>query len=366
MTPLRIGIAAGLGCLLLFICAPVLLFGAVANACIPPTTATSAATTPSTDLADLPGLDARQAANAATIHQTATQLNLPGRASVIAIATALQESDLRILANSNVPASLQLPHEGVGHDHDSLGLFQQRPLPPDGDGAWGTVAELMTPTIAATKFYQKMITITQWQSLPLTVVAQRIQRSAYPDAYATHEPKATAIVTALGGGFAACDTSVVSAAGWTHPLPGHPIVSGFRTTERPGHDGIDIAAPKETPIRAAAAGMVIKVRCNASLNGKPYPCDQDGSPNIAGCGWYTEVLTGTLVHRYCHQLVQPSVEVGETVAAGQVIGVVGTSGHSSGPHLHWEIHTGNPATSQNAQDPITFLRQAGVDPSEQG
>lgn len=365
MTPLRIGIAAGLGCLLLFICAPVLLFATVANACIPRTTTTSAATTPSTYLAGLPGLDARQAANAATIHQAASALNLPTRAGVIAIATALQESALRNLANNNVPASLQLPHEGVGHDHDSVGLFQQRPLPPDGDGTWGTVAELMTPTIAATRFYQKMITITGWQSLPLTVVAQRVQQSAYPDAYARHEPDANAIVTALGGSFVACDASVVSAVGWTHPLPGHPIGSGFRTTERPGHDGIDIAAAKGTPIRAASAGVVIKVRCNASLNGKPYPCDQDGSPNVAGCGWYTEILTGVLLHRYCHQLTQPHVEVGETVATGQTIGVVGSSGHSSGPHLHWEIHTGNPATSQNAQDPIALLRQVGVVPTEQ-
>ncbi|ROO60346.1 murein DD-endopeptidase MepM/ murein hydrolase activator NlpD [Micromonospora sp. Llam0] len=360
MTPLRIGIAAGLGGLLLLICTPALLFSTIANACIPPTTPTSAATTPSTNPPNLSDLDARQAANAVTIHQTAIALNLPARAAVIAIATAIQESNLRNLANSNVPASLQQPHEGVGHDHDSVGLFQQRPLPPDGDGTWGTVAELMTPTIAATKFYQKMITITGWQSLPLTDVAQRVQRSAYPDAYATHEPRATAIITALAGGFATCDDSVVSAAGWTHPLPGHPIVSGFRTTDRPGHDGIDITAPKETPIRAAATGTVITVRCNASLNGKPYPCDQDGSPAVAGCGYYSEILTGRHVHRYCHQLVQPHVTVGQHVTAGQIIGLVGTSGNSSGPHLHWEIHDGNPATPDNAIDPVAFLRSVGI------
>ncbi|GAA1387779.1 M23 family metallopeptidase [Catellatospora chokoriensis] len=137
-------------------------------------------------------------------------------------------------------------------------------------------------------------------------------------------------------------------------------MSGFRTAERPTHNGIDISAPKGTPIRAAAAGTVIKVRCNASLDGRPTSCDQDGSPSHAGCGWYTEILTGTLVHRYCHMLVQPYVHVGQTVTAGQTIGIVGTSGHSSGPHLHWEIHTGNPATSQNAQDPEAFLHEVGV------
>jgi murein DD-endopeptidase MepM/ murein hydrolase activator NlpD len=137
-------------------------------------------------------------------------------------------------------------------------------------------------------------------------------------------------------------------------------VSGFRTASRPNHDGIDIAAPKGIPIRAAAAGVVIKVRCNASLVGEPYPCDRDGSPSVAGCGWHTEILTERLVHRYCHLLVRPYVHVGQTVTVGQVIGVVGTSGHSSGPHLHWEIHSGSPAASDNAQDPEAFFRSVGV------
>jgi murein DD-endopeptidase MepM/ murein hydrolase activator NlpD len=218
----------------------------------------------------------------------------------------------------------------------------------------------MTPQIAATKFYQKMVTVHGWQVLPLTVVAQRVQRSAYPDAYAKHELAAAAIVAALGGDAGVCDPGIIAASGWTHPLPGHPIVSGFRTADRPGHDGIDITALKGTPIRAAAAGLVITVRCNAHYNGQPYSCNRDGSPNVAGCGWYTEILTGTLVHRYCHQLARPHIHVGQTVTAGQVIGLVGTSGHSSGPHLHWEIHTGNPATSHNAQDPAVFLQHVGV------
>lgn len=46
-------------------------------------------------------------------------------------------------------------------------------------------------------------------------------------------------------------------------------------------------------------------------------------------------------------------------SAGQPIGVVGTSGHSSGPHLHLDIHTGNPATEANAVDPVSFLRSVG-------
>jgi len=56
------------------------------------------------------------------------------------------------------------------------------------------------------------------------------------------------------------------------------------------------------------------------------------------------------------------VNVGQTVAVGQVIGAVGSSGHSSGPHLHLETHLGPPpATSLNAVNPIDFFMQRLVD-----
>ena len=53
-------------------------------------------------------------------------------------------------------------------------------------------------------------------------------------------------------------------------------------------------------------------------------------------------------------LARPLVSEGQTVTAGQVIGVVGSSGHSSGPHLHYEVHLGDhsPAT---AVDPVPFM-----------
>lgn len=165
------------------------------------------------------------------------------------------------------------------------------------------------------------------------------------------------LVNSITGGQACGE---VGAGGWVMPVDG-PIVSGFRTPARPGHDGIDIAAAKGTAVRAAASGVVIVIRCNASLGGAPYSCDVDGSPAVAGCGWYLEVLHGpNLITRYCHLLTRPAVVEGQPVAAGQPIGLVGTSGHSSGPHLHWEVHLGQPAAESNAVDPVGFLHSVGV------
>lgn len=151
-------------------------------------------------------------------------------------------------------------------------------------------------------------------------------------------------------------TGAVAIGTWVAPVPGKGT-SGFRTVSRPTHDGIDIMATRETPIHAAADGTVITVVCNTS----GPSCDVDGSPSIKGCGWYVEIHhAGDIVTRYCHMIRHPDVVVGQQVTAGQPIGSVGTSGNSSGPHLHFEVHYGRPATRLNAVDPVFFMRTAGA------
>ncbi|MGH3678770.1 MAG: M23 family metallopeptidase [Natronosporangium sp.] len=139
------------------------------------------------------------------------------------------------------------------------------------------------------------------------------------------------------------------------------MISGFRTTSRPDHYGIDIGAPRGTEIRAAADGVVTLVACNATLDGAPYSCDVDGSPAVAGCGWYVNIRHGEVVTRYCHQLTQPDVSVGDVVAAGQPIGVVGSSGRSSGPHLHFEVELSPAGGPRRVIDPIAFMVARGVE-----
>jgi murein DD-endopeptidase MepM/ murein hydrolase activator NlpD len=145
-----------------------------------------------------------------------------------------------------------------------------------------------------------------------------------------------------------------SSNGWVKPVPGRPG-QRFRPASNPHHDGVDIMEPRSTPIHAVNAGTVVTVTCNTS----GPSCDVDGSPSVRGCGWYVEVRHGSqVVTRYCHMVKRPSVTVGQKVTSGQIIGYVGTSGNSSGTHLHFEVHlTSGYAQSANAVDPVAFMSQ---------
>ncbi|PSK64332.1 hypothetical protein B0E53_03712 [Micromonospora sp. MH33] len=138
------------------------------------------------------GLDQRQMDNAKAIVDAGLGMKMPRRALVVAVATAMQESDLYNLASDVLPESFDYPHQGSGSDHDSIGLFQQRP-----SSGWGTVAEIMRPAYAARAFFTALKEVPGWTELSLTAAAQAVQVSAFPDAYAQHEQRATTVVAAL-------------------------------------------------------------------------------------------------------------------------------------------------------------------------
>ncbi|WP_183061566.1 hypothetical protein [Motilibacter peucedani] len=136
-----------------------------------------------------------QAANATTIVSAVVDRRMPSRAAVIAVATAMQESRLLNLASEAVPESLTYPHDDVAPgDHDSVGLFQQRP-----SQGWGAVQQLMTPSFAAGAFLDALEQVQGWEAMPLTQAAQAVQRSGAPDAYAQWEQQAQSIVNGLLG-----------------------------------------------------------------------------------------------------------------------------------------------------------------------
>jgi hypothetical protein len=157
-----------------------------------PSASPSVPPTPTRPPGPVAGLSQTQTNNAWTIVDVARKRNLPRQAAIVAITTALQESNLQNLASSAVPASLKLPHEGESVNYDSIGLFQQRP-----SQGWGTVAQLMDPRTATGLFYDRLLKVSGWQSMSISGAAQAVQRSAYPGAYQKHEDAARRAVAAL-------------------------------------------------------------------------------------------------------------------------------------------------------------------------
>jgi hypothetical protein len=135
------------------------------------------------------GLDAVQMANAATITAVGVRLGMPEKAVVVALATAFQESGLENLEHG---------------DRDSIGLFQQRP-----SQGWGSVEQISDPRYAAGKFYDKLKRIKGWQDMRVTDAAQKVQRSAFPEAYEKWADESTVLARALvGNATGAVDCSV--------------------------------------------------------------------------------------------------------------------------------------------------------------
>ncbi|MGK5529955.1 hypothetical protein [Streptomyces sp. URMC 129] len=176
-------------------------------------------------------LEPQQAANAATIEAVASSRGLPERAVTIALATAMQESALRNLDYG---------------DRDSLGLFQQRP-----SMGWGTEEQVMDPVYAAGAFYDRLVEVPDYMTMPLTEAAQEVQRSAYPDEYAKHEDEAELLSGALTGRTAEALTCV-----WDpedpEEAPGVPagpaevlerMVREFGEDVRPVGDGAAVTVP---------------------------------------------------------------------------------------------------------------------------
>jgi len=131
---------------------------------------------------------------AATIIDVGVAKGVPRWGWVVAVATAIQESGLR-----------NLPHLGDRNDHDSIGVFQQRP-----SQGWGTVAQLSEPAYQAGKFFDKLLTVPGWESMPLTQAAQTVQVSALPDAYAKWTDDALHLVDQLASTLTDCATDALA------------------------------------------------------------------------------------------------------------------------------------------------------------
>ena len=178
-------------------------------------------------------VDPGQGKIAALISAIGVQRGLPARAVSIALATGFQESKLRNLTSG---------------DRDSVGIFQQRP-----SQGWGTAAQIRRPVYAINRFYDALEKVHGYQSMRITVAAQKVQRSGYPEAYAVHEADARTLASALTGyspgGMFTCVVHDTNARG-TAAAVSAQLARGFGSTVSPQRESrqnlrIDVAGRRQ-------------------------------------------------------------------------------------------------------------------------
>lgn len=220
------------------------------------------------------GLTAEQTQNAAGIVQAAAQKGLDQRAGAVGITAALAESGLLNYANDGTSTltklgtgegltdaeravarqSLQFPHQAVGNNLDSMGLFQQRP-----GAGWGPPDVLMKPVSSAGLFFDRLAGATGWQTMDPWMAAQRVQGSSSSDGgiYRVKYPEAEQIVQALqaaGAGSSGTSTQ-----------------SGSRTAA--------VASPAGSAPNTATAGSAPNT---VTASGSPAAASSAGSPPGTG------------------------------------------------------------------------------------
>lgn len=290
-------------------------------------------------------------------------------AIIISLMAALTESTLRQLSNISVyPESADYENDGDGSDHDSLGLFQMRP-----QSGWGTVEELMDVDYQVEAFFggptgpnypspRGLLDIPGWEDMERGEVAQAVEVSAHPERYANWEPVALDILDALeaqdsGGDGSAPDPDVPETSRMVFPLPEGTYVwtSGFGwrihpiTGQRAFHAGVDYAAPDGTALFAIADGVVIDAEMVGGFSGQiTIEHTVDG-----------ERIATRYIHMWEHGI---HVSAGDRVQAGDHIGDVGSSGNSTGPHLHLEVRPGG--VDGEPIDPEPWLEAHDLDEGE--
>ncbi|MCM0622533.1 M23 family metallopeptidase [Nocardioides bruguierae] len=310
------------------------------------TNAESSCTSSGTVLADsaaVDDLDDSQRAIAATIIDQGRRLGVSPRGLLVALAVAAQESRFTVYANdgsgelasdqAGIERSLSLPHTAVGSDHGSLGVFQQQwPW-------WGTMQQLMDPATSARLFFQHLLVVPGWQAMEIGEAGQRVQRSAFPDAYDDDVPLAEALLDAAGGAnteptayFGSVDPSAcgLSVADGDVVFPLAPGISyvdqenfgGVSSFWSTTHTGTDFSTACGGTVLAATSGVVTV----------------DTTEAWAGT-WLVEIDSGAVVTWYAH-MQSIDVEDGQQVVAGQVLGAVGDLGNATGCHLHFEVQRG--------------------------
>ncbi|MBT2519070.1 M23 family metallopeptidase [Streptomyces sp. ISL-90] len=264
-----------------------------------------------------------QLVNAAHIMNAAQAMGLSIQGQTIGVMTAMGESSLLIL------------DEGDAAGPDSRGLFQQRD-----NGAWGSYADRMDPTISATNFFKALTAVDGWETMEPTIAAHKAQANADPYHYETYWPAAQQVIAALGG-----------TAGSTSCLSGdiaYPLEQPYNMTD-------DYGPRADLGVGASTQHPAIDLQNWPGPASRPVYAVQPGTVVLSDSLYLSIQHADGYVISYLHMKQSDHlVKTGDQVAAGQQIGSVGNEGPSTGFHLDIRIKvTGstNPAVAALPVDP---------------
>lgn len=285
---------------------------------------------------DVAGYSGEQLENALAIMQAGYDLNLSARDQTIGVMTAMGESTLRVLDHGDTAGP------------DSRGLFQQRD-----NGAWGSYEDRMDPYTSATNFFLELQEIPARSAVEPTLLAHDVQVNLDPYHYAPYWDAATQVVAALGhldAGRNPCPLGFsdvpLTDGDWMHP-GAPPITSPY--------------GPRTDPITGAASFHYGTDYQAGGCGGPIYAVHGGIVSNIAVDsygGWWVEVdHGGGIVTHYKHsERSGILVNINEAVSGGQIIALTGSSGYSTGCHLHFMV-----LIDGTHVNPQTFLAEAITD-----
>lgn len=307
-----------------------------------------------------------QVANAKAIDQAAQKAGLSGYASRIAIIAAMGESSLFNLDYGDQVNGVRNPDGSLA---TSFGLFQQQT-----SQGWGTKEQVMNPEYAATSFFLGpkhdgkggLVSVPNWENETwISNVIHQVQRNSQADHYTKSIREADAIISQAGidihraatrktpelpntenvsfnPGKAGCEggkggVTIGDLKGkWAYPLPGAELTSGYGPRSTPAgtadlggfHYGLDFSTPGGPGTVYAPADMKITVATDTG--------------NVTAGTYIKAQTTDGVLSMAMYHLQKGSLKVkaGDTVAAGTPIGIEGSTGNSTGRHLHIEFYKG--------------------------
>lgn len=313
------------------------------------------------------GLRGEQLQNVQIIATIAKRRGLKYHDALIGLATAGRESNWK-----NLPYG---DRDSQGRDLTSRGMFQQRFGIIDAKGRhyWGTEEQVQDPVYATNRFYEELEKKSNRYGMSVTEAAQAVQGSKYPEAYQAFVGISQQILAILNVDFDssstsddnpvalntyqdtmcaeyAIDSSMISASGdWAVPLSSVSINQkcGWRrhpvTGARGLHDGDDLAASMNTPVYAIADGVIEEAGYQTAW----------GNTVVINHG--TDKNGHVIKSRVAHlSAFMPGVKANVSVSKGALIGKSGSTGYSTGPHLHFSMYVDGVAES-----PVAFVSSGG-------